>query len=167
MRCLLVFFILLSSFALGVPRVGSPVPDFNLPELKGGKSYKLSDFRGKVILLNFWASWCTGCRAEMPEFIKIQREYGGDNFTIVAVSVDNSPDKAMDFLRELEEETGSNINFIVLYDNGKKVIRKYKPIGMPSSYLIDREGKLIKYFPSSFTEENIHILKRAIEEAVK
>ena len=167
MRYLFPLILALYSLALSVPRAGSPVPEFNLPELEGGKTYQLSDFRGKVILLNFWASWCTGCRAEMPEFIKLQEEYGGGDFRIVAVNVDRSPDKAIEFLRELEKETGKRVNFLVLYDRGKKVIRKYKPIGMPSSYLINREGKLIKYFPSSFTEENIHILKKAIEEALR
>ena len=167
MRHLVTFIILLSSLALGIPRSGSPAPEFNLPEIEGGKNYRLSDFRGKVILLNFWASWCTGCRAEMPEFIKLQEEYGGENFVIVAVSVDSSPHKAVNFLKELEKETGRKVNFLVLYDSGKEVVKKYRPIGMPSSYLIDREGKLIRYFPSSFTEENIHILREAIKEAIR
>ena len=152
----------------GIPRMGHIAPNFTLPDIfEPSKTYSLSDFKGKVVLLNFWASWCTGCRAEMPEFIEVQKKYKDKGFVIVAVNVDRSPEKGINFLKELEEETGKKINFLVLYDGNKKVIRKYKPIGMPSSYLIGKDGRLIKYFPSSFTKENIDILIRAIEEALK
>lgn len=160
-------FMIFVSLSFAVPKIGAPAPDFKLPDLEGIKSYGLADFKGKVILLNFWASWCTGCKAEMPEFIKLQEEYSGKGFLIVAVNVDRDPKKAKNFLKGLEELTGKKVNFLILYDDRKEVVRKYKPIGMPSSYLIDRSGILVNYFPSSFTEENIGILKSAIEEVLK
>ncbi len=159
--------ILLVGLVFAVPKTGSPAPDFQLPDLDGTKTYSLEDFRGKVILLNFWASWCTGCKAEMPEFIKLQEDYKDRGFLIVAVNVDRNPEKAKKFLRGLEEITGRKINFLVLYDGKKRVIKKYRPVGMPSSYLIDRNGVLVKYFPSSFTEENIGVLKKALEEVLR
>jgi len=167
MRKVLYLLLLVVGLSSAVPKMGSPAPDFQLPDLDGSKTYSLKDFRGKVILLNFWASWCTGCKAEMPEFIKLQEEYKEKGFLIVAVNVDRNPEKAKKFLKGLEELTGRKVNFLVLHDGGKKVIRKYKPIGMPSSYLIDKGGVLVKYFPSSFTEENIGTLKNAIEEVLK
>ncbi len=167
MRKVLCLFVFLTTFVFAVPKMNSPAPDFSLPDLEGTKTYSLVDFKGKVILLNFWASWCTGCKAEMPEFVKLQEEYADKGFLIVAVNVDRDPSKAKDFLKELEEATGSKVNFLVLYDGKKKVIKRYRPIGMPSSYLINREGVLVKYFPSSFTEENIQTLKNAIEEVLR
>jgi len=162
-----LIFLLILGFVFAIPKLNAPAPDFELPALDGTKTYSLEDFKGKVVLLNFWASWCTGCKAEMPEFIKLQEEYKDKGFVILAVNVDRSPEKAKKFLRELENLTGMKVNFIVLYDGKKKVIKKYRPIGMPSSYLINKNGVLVKYFPSSFTEENVDVLKRAIEEALR
>ena len=164
-RILLLLF--LFSFGFAVPKIGSTAPDFRLSNLDGTKEYSLRDFRGKVVLLNFWASWCTGCKAEMPEFIRLQEEYKDRNFLIVAVNVDRNPRKAKEFLRNLERTLGKKVNFLVLYDGKKEVIRRYKPIGMPSSYLIDENGTLVKYFPSSFTEENIDVLKKSVEEVLR
>ncbi len=163
-RMFLVAFLGVLSLAIAVPRLGSPAPDFKLPDLHMTKEYSLEDFKGKVILLNFWASWCTGCKAEMPEFVKLQEKYGDKGFLIVAVNIDRDPMKARKFI---EENLGDKLNFLILYDGKKKVIKAYKPIGMPSSYLIDRKGNLVKYFPSSFTEDNVHILEKAIEEALR
>ena len=163
----LIGFLLVVMFSFGGSLVGSKAPSFELPTLDGSKVYRLEDFKGKVILLNFWASWCTGCKAEMPEFIKLQKEYKDKGFLIVAVNVDRSPEKAKKFLKELENLTGERVNFLILYDGKKKVIKLYRPIGMPSSYLISKDGTVLKYFPSSFTEENISILKKAIEGALR
>ncbi len=163
----LTMMLFLVGLAFAVPKAGTPAPDFSLPGLDGGKTYSLDDFKGKVVLLNFWASWCTGCKAEMPEFIKLQEEYRDRGFLIVAVNVDRSPEKAEKFLKGLEELTGKEVNFLVLHDGKKEVIKRYRPIGMPSSYLIDKDGVLVKYFPSSFTEDNIGVLKGAIEEVLR
>lgn len=169
MRKFKILFGVLISYTLlfAVPKIGEKAPDFELPTLDGSKTYSLKDFKGKVVLLNFWASWCTGCKAEMPEFVKLQNEYEDKDFLIVAVNVDRTPEKAKEFLEKLQKITGKKINFLVLYDGKKKVIRVYKPIGMPSSYLISKDGVLLKYFPSSFTEENIGELKQAVEEALR
>ncbi len=167
MRYVVSLMLTLILLSFGVPKIGSPAPDFKLWDLQHSKEYSLQDFKGKAVLLNFWASWCTGCQAEMPEFMELQKEYKDKGLVIVAVNIDRNKDKAVEFLRELEKSTGKKVNFLVLYDGKKRVIKKYKPIGMPSSYLIDGEGTLVKYFPSSFTKENVHVLKKAIEEVLR
>lgn len=154
------------SFA--IPQEGQPAIDFNLPDINdSARLYSLRDFRGKVILLNIWASWCTGCQAEMPEFLNTADEYKGKNFQIVAVSVDNSKEKAINYLKALEEKSHKKVNFTVLYDKDKSITKDYKPRGMPASYLIDKNGKLAKVFLGSFTKDNIETLRSAIRDALK
>lgn len=158
----------LPHLSFAVPQEGQPAIDFNLPDINdSAKLYSLKDFRGKVILLNIWASWCTGCQAEMPEFLNTMEEYKGKNFQIVAISVDNSKDKAVNYLKALEEKNRKKINFTVLYDKDKSVTKDYKPRGMPASYLIDKNGRLVKVFLGSFTTDNIGLLRAAIKDALK
>jgi len=169
MKNLLSLLIALSVLAVAFakPKVGDKAPDFELPELFTGKIYKMQDFKGKVVLLNLWASWCTGCKAEMPEFYKLQQKYKDKNFIIVAITVDNQKEKAIKFLKETEEKTGIKTPFIVLWDKGKKVARIYRPRGMPSSYLIDKDLTIKKVFIGSFTEENIHLLEKEIQKLLE
>lgn len=158
-----------------IPNISFPIVqesqqaiDFNLPDIyDNGKTYSLKDFKGKVILLNIWASWCTGCQAEMPELLNLQDEYKAKGLSIVAVSVDSSKDKAVEFLKKLEEKNKMKINFIVPYDKEKAITKDYKPRGMPASYLIDKNGKLAKIFLGSFTSSNMSVLKSAIEETIR
>lgn len=165
----LIAILILVNAAAAVPMEGQPALDFNLPDLSdSGKSYSLKDFRGKVILLNLWASWCTGCQAEMPEFLDIQDKYKKKPFLIVAVSVDSNKAKAIDYLKGLEEKAKKKVNFTVLYDKDQAIAKKeYKPRGMPASYLIDKNGVLKRIFLGSFTAANIDSLTSAIEEALK
>jgi len=163
----LLIVLILVSISFAKPKVGDKAPDFELPELFTGKIYKMQDFKGKVVLLNLWASWCTGCKAEMPEFFKLQQKYKDKDFVIVAISVDNSKEKAIKFLKETEEKLGMKTPFIVLWDKDKKVARIYRPRGMPSSYLIDKDLIIRKVFIGSFTEENIHILEKEIQKLLE
>ncbi len=156
------------SSAHAIPMEGQQALDFKLPGLYDtSKTYTLADFTGKVVLLNIWASWCTGCQAEMPEFISLAEEFKEKGFVIVAVSVDNAPSKAVDFLKDLETKTGKKLNFTVLYDKDKVIAKDYKPRGMPASYLIDKNGKLSNIFLGSFTASNIGTLKSAIGNLLK
>lgn len=163
-----VFILILANLSLAVLREGQPAMDFKLPDITdNAKTYSLKDLRGKVVLLNIWASWCTGCKVEMPEFINLMEEFKGKNFQIVAISVDNDKNKAVNFLKGLEVKSHERINFTVLYDGDKSVAKEYKPMGMPMSYLIDRNGNLSKVFFGSFSKENIYALKAAVKEALK
>ncbi len=108
------------------------LPDFTFRSLDG-KVYRLSDFRGKIVLLNFWASWCPPCREEMPIFEKVYRDCSKHGFVILAVSMDTNRSARDKYLKEL------NPSFLILESNDDT-----KLIGLPTSYLIDRDGKVYK-----------------------
>ncbi len=104
-----------------------------------GEAVHLSDFRGRVVLLNFWATWCPPCREEMPSMERLYRAYRDRGFTVVAVSVDTAaPPKIRSFLDELQPA----ITFPVLHDRDSLVARRYSVPGVPTSYLIDARGRI-------------------------
>ncbi|MGV1013986.1 MAG: TlpA family protein disulfide reductase [Methyloceanibacter sp.] len=115
-----------------------PLPDFVFTGANG-TTKSLTDFSGKVVLLNIWATWCVPCREEMPMLDTLQAELGGKDFEVVAVSIDKGgPDKARDFL----EETG--VTHLALFtDPPGKLFSTLKAVGMPTTLLIDREGREI------------------------
>ncbi|MDQ7082775.1 MAG: TlpA disulfide reductase family protein [Aquificota bacterium] len=116
--------------------VGKEAPDFRLKDLSG-KEVSLSDFRGKVVLVNFWATWCPPCKEEIPIFQRVYKKYRDKGFEILAISSDSSPDPVKKFVKEY------GLGFIVLYDDGS-VAQKYGIQGLPTSFLINREGKIVK-----------------------
>lgn len=115
---------------------GKPAPDFTLRTLDG-KKVSLSELKGKVVLVNFWATWCPPCREEMPLFEKVYKKYKDKGFEILAVSTDSSVEPVKKFVEEF------NVSFPVLLDDGK-VSSLYSIQGLPTSFLIDREGKVVK-----------------------
>jgi thiol-disulfide isomerase/thioredoxin len=114
------------------------LPDITLADGKGGTK-PLADWRGKVVLLNIWATWCHPCREEMPTLDKLQAQLGGDTFEVVAANIDKAGgDKAKSFL----QETGAT--HLALYtDPSSKLFIALKAVGMPTTLLIDREGREI------------------------
>ena len=114
------------------------IADFNF-ESDGGAVKSLKDWRGKVVLLNLWATWCVPCREEMPALDKLQAALGGEAFEVVAINIDKGgPDKARDFLQEI------GVNKLALYtDPSGKLFSTIKAVGMPTTLLIDREGREI------------------------
>src|SRR5215472_13898894 len=76
-----------------------PAPDFNLPQLNG-QPLQLSSYRGKVVLLDFWATWCVPCRAEIPQFVELQQKYGDRGLQIIGVSMDDSPEPVRPFYQQ-------------------------------------------------------------------
>src|SRR5258708_24809639 len=117
---------------------GQLAPDFELASLEG-KNVKLSDFRGKAVLLNFWATWCEPCKIEMPWFVELQKEYGPQGFQIVGVAMDEdaNTDDISKFAKKLA------VNYPVLL--GKDSVgESYGGVGvLPATVFIDREGKLV------------------------
>jgi len=111
-------------------------PDFTLPE-PGGKKVSLQDFRGKVVFLNFWASWCESCRDEMPSMERLYREYKGKGLEIVAVNVKDKRPDALAFVKELR------LNYPILMDPEGEVGLLYGAFGLPVTYLIDRKGVVL------------------------
>jgi peroxiredoxin len=112
-----------------------PAPNFTL---KGstGKNIKLSELRGQVVLLNFWASWCGPCRTEMPLLGKIHEKYKGMGFTVLGVNVEEDSAPAISIVKK------TKINFPVLFDVSNGVSKLYHVSAMPSTVLIDRDGNM-------------------------
>ncbi len=110
-------------------------PNFTLKS-RSGKNIKLSEFRGQVVLVNFWASWCGPCREEMPILEKLYKKYKSLGFVILGVNVDDKPAQAESLLKLID------VSFPVLFDADKKISEKYKVTAMPSSFFIDRDGKI-------------------------
>lgn len=117
---------------------GGPAPAFSLPDLKG-QSHSLSQYKGKVILLNFWATWCEPCKKEFPHFQRFHQQYGSKGLQILAVSVDDARAKG---------EVGPTIyrygyQFDVLLDSEKRVVGLFNPKQhCPYSVVIDRKGDI-------------------------
>ena len=110
-----------------------PAPDFSLPG-RGGSSLSLSQFRGQVVMLNFWATWCGPCRQEMPLLEAMYRKYKGMGFTLIGVNVEPDPKAAEKFLADVA------VSFPVAFDAQSTVSKLYKVKGMPSSVIVDRKG---------------------------
>ncbi len=129
-----------SAFAMGekpVTTAGSPKAiDFTLKDLEG-KTHKLSDYKGKIVFLNFWATWCPPCRAEMPSMQKIYETWDSKKFVMLAVAVKQNRDVVKNFIEE------NAYNFPVLLDSDGKVAGMYRVRGIPTTYLIDKEGNII------------------------
>jgi len=120
--------------------LNAAAPDFTLRDLSG-RNVSLSDYKGKVVLLEFWATWCPPCKAEMPSMNTLYKEIRAKGFEIVAVSTDNSLSPIKEFLAK------SRVDFIVLFDEKKAVSREYKVFSMPTTFLIDRKGFIVeKYY---------------------
>jgi peroxiredoxin len=110
-------------------------PDFTLKS-RSGENLKLSEYRGDVVLINFWASWCAPCREEMPKLENLYHKYKGLGFNLLAVNVEENSSKANDFLNNV------SVTFPVLYDTTNKVSKLYQVVAMPSTVIIDRDGKM-------------------------
>ena len=110
-------------------------PDFQLQGPQ--KQVKLSDYRGHIVYLDFWASWCQPCRKSFSWMNKMQSLYGKDGFKVIAINLDESKQKADKFLQQIPA------NFDVAYDPRGNTAESYKVKAMPSSYLIDKNGNVI------------------------
>ena len=111
----------------------SPAPDFTLPDLERGK-VSLKDFRGKLLMLNFWASWCVPCREEMPAMERLYQRYKDRGFVILGVNIKDDKKSAISFVRELK------ITFPIGFDPNGDVGLLYGAWGLPATYLIDARG---------------------------
>ena len=120
---------------------GSEVPDFTVYDLEGN-SHKLSDFRGKPVLLNFWASWCGPCQMEMPDFQKFYESHG-DKVHFVIVNLTDGQQETVETASAFIEEKG--YTFPVYYDTDMDAAAKYGVSAVPVSYFIDAEGYFVAW----------------------
>ncbi|MDA8084542.1 MAG: TlpA disulfide reductase family protein [Nitrospiraceae bacterium] len=116
-------------------------PDFSVKDLSG-KQFSSASLKGKVFLLNFWASWCPSCIAEMPSLNALAKDSAlkSHGFEVVAVSVDGSASEAAAFLRD------KRLDLFVLMDEKKAVTKKFKVFSLPTTFLINKNGKIVEKF---------------------
>ena len=114
-----------------------PAPDFTLEDMDEVK-HSFKDLRGKVVLLNFWATWCPPCRREMPSMERLHQKLSNDNFKVIAINQMESPDHVFAYTGQLEVDP----TFTILFDRESKVSNRYQVNGLPTSYLIDKQGNI-------------------------
>jgi cytochrome c biogenesis protein CcmG, thiol:disulfide interchange protein DsbE len=120
-------------------KVGDAVPDFTRTDV-AGKPLQLSKYRGKLVLLNFWASWCAPCREEMPLFSKWQRELGARGLQVIGVSMDDDADEMNKFLAAYP------VTYPIVLGDAKFAGHFGGVLGVPLSYLIDAQGRVVARF---------------------
>ncbi len=116
------------------PHTGE-TPPLALPDLNG-RVHRLEDYRGQVVLVNFWATWCPPCRAEMPSMQRLQDKLAGRPFTILAVDMGETEAEVRDFLKEVP------VRFPILMDKDGAALRAWKVRAFPTSFVVDAEGRI-------------------------
>ena len=133
-----------------------PAPSWELADLEG-KTVRSTDLKGKVVVLDFWATWCPPCRAEIPDFIALQKKYSAVGLAVIGVSVDQASLKTV---KAFAEKNGINYP-VVLADN--KIVDSFGGIdGLPTTFIIDRKGNIVKqhlgFTPSTTIEKEVKAL---------
>lgn len=122
-----------------VAREKSPAPDITVTSLANGTPLKLSDLKGKVVMLNFWATWCPPCREEMPSMMKLNSAMAGKPFQMVAVSIDEGGKQDVESFFK-----SSGYNLPTYFDTTGSASKAYGITGVPESFIIDKNGLLVK-----------------------
>ena len=115
-----------------------PAPGFTLQDIDG-KTHSLADYRGKVVLVNFWATWCPPCRAEMPSIERLYASMKGKPFVVLALDQGESVDSVFAFMGQLSPSP----TFPVLLDSKSQAAHAFGVMGIPSTYLIDQQGRIV------------------------
>lgn len=134
-RIMMVLALLAATAVVHAEALSGVAPDFTLKS-RSGDNVKLSELRGDVVMINFWASWCAPCRQEMPLLEDMYQKYSDLGFTLLAVNVEEDSSQAANLLREIP------VTFPVLYDNKNVVSKLYKVVAMPSTVIVDRDGNM-------------------------
>ena len=136
---------------------GDPAPAFKAALLDGGGDFALGDLRGKIVLVDFWASWCAPCQKSMPEFDALAKEFPADRFTLVGVNVDSDLGAAKKALSKRP------VSYTIASDPAGKLPARYGVKTMPTAYLIDGDGA-IRYVHRGFKEGDVEKLRGKIKK---
>ena len=117
------------------PKEGQPAPDFSVP-LLDGSTFRLSDYRGQAVWINFWATWCPPCRAEMPDVEEVYQSYQGQGLKVVALSIGEARRDVQAYV----DRTG--LTFNIGLDSDTAVSAQYRIVGIPTHFFVDRDGVL-------------------------
>ena len=150
------------SLALSLPAApasaldaGARQPEIGLSALRGGR-VDLASLKGKVVIIDFWASWCAPCKEEMPVLERLYKKYKSRGLVVVGVSVDQEADNVRSFLKQLP------VSFTIVHDADKKVADRFKPPRMPSSYVVDRKG-IVRYVHAGYRSEDAAKLEAEVK----
>lgn len=154
------FFLIVSAllFGNGVAQAVSadaPAPEFTAPLFTSSATVKLADYRGKVVYLDFWASWCPPCRAAFPQIEKLYGKYRGKGFEVLAVNQDTQREEGLKFLAT------QSVTFALLADPDHQIAAAYSLKAMPSAYLIDRKG-VIRHIHYGFKNNSATVLEEQL-----
>jgi thiol-disulfide isomerase/thioredoxin len=149
------------------PRAGEIAPDFEMSDFDGLR-HRLSDYRGRVVFINFWATWCVPCRAELPEIYALQNEFV-DTLAVLTVNAGEDTERARNFFRDLERlDGGEGVSFTVNgTDPGKDVYGRYQPLAidaLPVSVFVDERGVVSRFYNGQMRGDE---MREAIEEALR
>ena len=160
MRIALVFIALLASCAAPAPVPRERPVDFEADRLSGGGRLRLSELRGKIVIVDFWASWCAPCRESFPYYARLRERVGADKLEIVAVSVDQEREAAEAFVRE------HGPRFPALWDEGQRIVTAWAAPAMPTAYLVDRGG-VVRLVHRGFGSDTPAILDAAVRAMLR
>lgn len=138
-------------------REGDVAPDFEFSAFDGQR-LRLSDFRGRPVFLNFWASWCGPCRAEMPDIEVVLRDHEADGLAVIAVNNGERLQTAQRFLDRLDVEFTA-----FAYDPAASIVRRYEILGMPTSYFIDSQGVITGVYATALNQT---LMRAAVQKAI-
>ncbi|MBI3545920.1 MAG: TlpA family protein disulfide reductase [Gammaproteobacteria bacterium] len=148
----------LTAFAANL-ETGQPAPNFTLKSLKD-KNLSLKEFRGQVVMVNFWATWCGPCRQEMPALNGLYEKYRDAGFMLFGVNTESDSANAAQMIAKLK------VNYPILFDTEKKVSALYRVSAMPTTVLIDRDGK-IRYVQKGYLTGYENTYQTQIRELLK
>ena len=149
LRCTLFIFILNITTVAQANLLNQKAPDFSLPD-RTQQTVSLHKQLGKVVFINFWASWCPPCRIEFPELIKLAGEHDKSKFVVLAINVDKDPKSIEVFLKNFPNLPE---NFTVLSDPDFISIKKYNAVGMPSSFIVGPDGT-VKHLQAGYNKND-------------
>ncbi len=149
--------VLVATAASAALAPGDPLPDFSAYELSG----EVPDLRGKVVLVDVWASWCAPCKASFPAFNTLQAELGPDGFVILAVSVDRKASAYAKFIERLDA------SFATVHDAKQSLVATLSPPAMPTSYLFGRDGRLRSVHTGFHGDSTVDELRAEITRLLK
>ncbi|MFT3869890.1 MAG: TlpA disulfide reductase family protein [Nibricoccus sp.] len=147
----------LASTAFADVKIGTPFPDLGTFNLEG----TLPDTAGRVVMVDFWATWCSPCKASFPAYSTMQKDLADRGFTLIAVSVDKKPEEYAAFLKKFAP------GFVTVRDGAQKLVATVKVPGMPTCYLIDRKGVLREIHTGYHGDASVKELRAKIQKLLE
>lgn len=139
-------------------KVGDDAPSFRARTLNGAETISNTDLEGKVVFVDFWASWCPPCLKSLPEFENLQTSFSGrDDVVVLAINLDENPQDAKDFINKI------NVTYKILADQSGEIPSSFGVNAMPTSYVIDKSG-VIRYVHSGYKSGDVSKIKAEIEK---